>query len=128
MCFKKNVLSSVTFYHKNKQGVRLNTRTIENIFTCQNITNWHTAKNLIYVDFGSNHLTWAKLPGVNWSTARLILPLVVEMSLKNLQNDKLRVRDKLDFLWSSANSDYDNLNAFKVVQRKCRSWTNHRIR
>lgn len=36
----------------------------------------------MYVDFGSSHRTWAKLPGVNCRTARLILPLVVDMSLQ----------------------------------------------
>lgn len=60
ICFKKNVFNSVT---------------------CQNITNWHTDIKRIYVDFGSNHRTCVQLSGVNCSIARLIFPLVDEISL-----------------------------------------------
>lgn len=59
ICFKKNVLSSVT---------------------CQNITNCDTDKNLMYVEFGSNQRIVVQLTGVNWSTARFNLPVVVEIS------------------------------------------------
>ena len=52
MCFKKNVFSSVI---------------------CQKSTNWQTAKNRMREDWGSIHLTWVQLTGVNCKTARLIL-------------------------------------------------------
>lgn len=60
MCFKKNVFSSVT---------------------CQKITSWMTAANLIAVDLGSSQRMADQLSGVNCSMARLILPVVVDMSL-----------------------------------------------
>lgn len=60
MCFKKNVFSSVT---------------------CQNITSCMTAANRIAVDFGSSQRMADQLSGVNCNMARLILPVVVEMSL-----------------------------------------------
>lgn len=59
ICFKKNVLSSVT---------------------CQNITNCDTDKNRMYVEFGSNHRIVDQLTGVNCNTARFNLPVVVEIS------------------------------------------------
>lgn len=49
--------------------------------TCQNITNCITAAKRIAVDLGSNHLIAVQLSGVNCNTARLIFPLVDEMSL-----------------------------------------------
>lgn len=60
MCFKKNVFSSVT---------------------CQNITNCITAANLMAVDLGSSQRIADQLSGVNCSIARLILPVVVDISL-----------------------------------------------
>lgn len=61
ICFKKNVFSSEI---------------------CQNITIWQTAKNLIYVHVGSNHLTCVQLTGVNCITALFSLPVVEWISLK----------------------------------------------
>lgn len=59
ICFKKNVLSSVT---------------------CQNMTNCDTDKNRMYVDFGFSHRTVVQLTGVNCKTTRFILPVVDEIS------------------------------------------------
>lgn len=49
--------------------------------TCQNMTSWHRPQNRMYVEFLSSHRTLDQLPGVNCKTARLILPLVDDMSL-----------------------------------------------
>ena len=60
ICFRKKVLSSVI---------------------CQNITNWQTAAKRMYDEWGSNQRTYVQLSGVNWRTARLILPDVEWISL-----------------------------------------------
>lgn len=59
ICFRKNVFNSVI---------------------CQKITNCETDTNRIYVDFGSSQRIDVQLTGVNCKTARLILPVVVDMS------------------------------------------------
>lgn len=59
ICFRKNVFSSVI---------------------CQKMTSCDTDNKRIYVDFGSSQRIDVQLSGVNCRTARLILPVVVDMS------------------------------------------------
>lgn len=60
ICFKKNVFNSES---------------------CQKITIWLRAKNLMYEQVGSSHRTWVQLSGVNWSMTLFNFPLVEWMSL-----------------------------------------------
>lgn len=68
MCLRKKVLSSQT---------------------CQKMTSWQIAKNLMWVVDGSSHRTCIQSLGVNCSTALFSLPVVEWMSL--IDNHKLLV-------------------------------------
>lgn len=79
MCFKKNVFNSES---------------------CQNTTNWLSAKNRMYVLVGSNHRTGLHWTGVNCNIALFILPVVDEISLKQIyKGNHIRSKVGLNILW-----------------------------